>query len=519
MEQIIKTVRAGKIRPGVEDQFYVEEDIPIPEVKSDASGIICSGGRIHVDELRPADHYVRVSGRYEYQILYVTDMGSPQLSSVSGSIPFEEMVYMEEEARERLFVKSISAEPSASLIHARKISLRVSVELEIGEEWISEENVTEDMEEEGALYRKYGEKEILEMQGVHKDIYRIKEELQLPSSHESIGSVLFTDTALRKFETRLEQDSLILRGELLVFCLYESENMKPEWLEQSVPFEGRLPFDGAKEEMYHCVYASLADSAVESRMDEDGQMRLIGVDASVEIRCSIYMEEKIKILEDLYAPDRKLIPSREKLELEALVMQNNSRYRLTEQLSLPEIREGTLQICHSSGYLQLETVKVQEGEVLAEGVLNVSFLYLKEDDGQPFALWQGMVPFSHRMECAGASAAMRCDTSCTLEQLSVSLMGNGETEVKASISFQVFLRKNVEIDNIVQVEEQPADREELENAPGIVGYIVKEKDTLWDLARRYHTTEEGIMASNDLKDGQIKAGDRLLIFKENMGIL
>ena len=41
----------------------------------------------------------------------------------------------------------------------------------------------------------------------------------------------------------------------------------------------------------------------------------------------------------------------------------------------------------------------------------------------------------------------------------------------------------------------------------------------WDLAKKYNTTVEGIMEVNDLESGDIKAGDRLLIFKENMSIL
>lgn len=61
--------------------------------------------------------------------------------------------------------------------------------------------------------------------------------------------------------------------------------------------------------------------------------------------------------------------------------------------------------------------------------------------------------------------------------------------------------------------------EELEKRPGIVGYIVKEGDDLWTLAKRYSTTKEGIMEVNEMTDEMIKPGDRILIFKENMSIL
>ena len=96
------------------------------------------------------------------------------------------------------------------------------------------------MEDESPLYKKFSEKEILELCGVQKDVYRIKEEIHLPAAKENIGSLLLGESALRKLDTRLEEGGLVLRGELQIFCLYESQNMKTEWVEQSVPFEGRL---------------------------------------------------------------------------------------------------------------------------------------------------------------------------------------------------------------------------------------------------------------------------------------
>ncbi|MFR5731179.1 MAG: LysM peptidoglycan-binding domain-containing protein [Clostridium sp.] len=42
--------------------------------------------------------------------------------------------------------------------------------------------------------------------------------------------------------------------------------------------------------------------------------------------------------------------------------------------------------------------------------------------------------------------------------------------------------------------------------PGIVGYFVQPQDSLWDVAKHFHTTEDSILASNELPGGEIKAG-------------
>ena len=99
------------------------------------------------------------------------------------------------------------------------------------------------------------------------------------------------------------------------------------------------------------------------------------------------------------------------------------------------------------------------------------------------------------------------------------LLGNGEVEVKAVLAFNSFLKQPVRISNIEEVDFEPVDMEEMERRPGIVGYIVRDGALLWDLAKRYSTTVEGIMEVNGLESEQVKPGDKILIFKENMSIL
>ena len=50
--------------------------------------------------------------------------------------------------------------------------------------------------------------------------------------------------------------------------------------------------------MYHHIYPTLTDVGIEPRMDEDGEMRLIGVEATLEARILVCEEETVDILED-----------------------------------------------------------------------------------------------------------------------------------------------------------------------------------------------------------------------------
>ena len=61
------------------------------------------------------------------------------------------------------------------------------------------------------------------------------------------------------------------------------------------------------------------------------------------------------------------------------------------------------------------------------------------------------------------------------------------------------------------------DTERLKKIPGIIGYVAKPGDSLWKIARMFHTSVERIMELNHLSDSTIRPGDRLILVKTVQG--
>lgn len=426
---------------------------------------------------------------------------------------------MEEVQDGNLFLKLAQTDVTVTMIHSRKLNVKALCELQLCSERKETLSLTADMSADFPLYKKYRKDEILELLSIKKDTYRIKEEVAIGGTKESIGNLLWTEAVSRKLDTRLAGDELLLNGELLIFCFYESLEGKTDWVEQTIPYEGRMECSGAGDHMYHHIYPSLTDINIEARMDEDGELRLLGVEATLEARILVFEEETVDILEDMYSLSCECIPKIQEQTAERLLMQNHSKCKVSERLSLPEIKDSILQVCHSSARIQIEHMETEETGIRIDGVLHLYFLYVKADDTAPFGVWQGMVPFSWLLESNETAEDMNYDITCAVEQLSIGLLGSDEIEVKAVLAFNSFLRRPVVIKNIEEAEYASIDMEELTKRPGIVGYIVKDGDDLWSLAKTYSTTKEGIMEVNELTSEEIKSGDKLLIFKENMSIL
>ena len=221
MEQLKKAVRKSVTGRKMSDQFYVDGDVNVPDDKGDVGRIVYSQGMLRVEDMKQSGSYVRVSGRIQYQILYLAGGDDGSISVLQGKLPFEEMVYAEEEVLGMLWMKESSVELTVTIVHARKLRLRAMAELEIISQGEEEQYLTLDVEEEEGLCRRWENVEILTLHKSCRESFRIKEKCALPKQSDPVGKVLFTDITQKRTEIRLISDALQMRGELSIFVLYE----------------------------------------------------------------------------------------------------------------------------------------------------------------------------------------------------------------------------------------------------------------------------------------------------------
>ena len=100
-----------------------------------------------------------------------------------------------------------------------------------------------------------------------------------------------------------------------------------------------------------------------------------------------------------------------------------------------------------------------------------------------------------------------------LEQISAVMLGGDSVEIKASVTMDVLVLNQVCGQVILNVREEPLDTERLKQIPGIVGYVVQPGDSLWKIARKFHTSVDAVMVDNGLTDLSIQPGDKLIIVK------
>ena len=80
-----------------------------------------------------------------------------------------------------------------------------------------------------------------------------------------------------------------------------------------------------------------------------------------------------------------------------------------------------------------------------------------------------------------------------------------------NMGMTIFTRKEIELIDDMTV--APVDMKKKAVAPGIVGYVVRDGDSIWSIAKQYYSSLDSIRKLNSLEGDDVKAGDRLIVVK------
>lgn len=516
MEILKKNIRMSRQKSHAMDQVTLEEDMNVPDSKPDAAGIIQHCGKIKVEDSKLLENQIVASGYLEVKILYLSDGEEHQVHRLTTRLPFTEKLNLEgAQTGDNISLKWEMEDLRVHLINSRKVSIQALVTFEAAVEELYDTQAA--VEVQGIKEISVKQKEIrpLSMAVQKKDIFRIKEEIPVASNKPNIGEILWDSVQLRATDVRQSEGALDIRGELFVFVLYaaDDENGTKQWLEAQVPFQGQLACSGCSNGMIPDIEVTLSESSLEVRPDYDGEERVVLLEAVLELDIRLYEEDTVSILEDVYSPAEELIPVTGEEVYESLLIRNYGKCRASDRIRIVEAKPRLLQICHCRGEVKVDEMTKTEQGIRIDGAVEVSVLYITADDSHPFALIEGMIPFSHLMETEGMQKECRFRLHPELEQLSAVMIDSEEVEVKCTVSLNL-LAVEVHHQNCIQdIEKRELDLKKLQDLPGIVCYIVQPGDSLWNIAKTYYTTPERIRAMNGIKEEEAVPGQRLMLVK------
>lgn len=518
-----------------QSQITLDDDYNVPDYRPDIVKVLKEKGELHFDEVKAAAGAAWLKGRLVFRVLYRSDQENGKISCLKGEIPFQEKLNMDGVQEYDVIQASGEIEDlTIGVIHSRKISVRAVILLKTEEPQEKEDELCVGIEADDGCEKRYRNTNILQLLCMKRDQCRQKSEITLPSSKPNVQEILWKSLEIRNLDTKMGQDGVKLSGEVLISVLYqeEEETDRVQWYETVIPLDCGVECDaGTEADIIYKVKARPASMELEVKPDYDGEERVLVLELVMNLDIRVWKEQEISMLEDVYSLKKEIIPVCTGVTLHHISVKNDSQCRLTEQMELAESQEKILQICSCEGTVHLESTELTEQGVRAEGILVTELLYITTDDQMPIGSAREIYPFEQLIEIPQQTARternkleelealerknkLQTELDCRISQLSAVMLDQDHVEIKAVIGLDLLAFEQEQIDNITDTREQPLDMEQLQKRPGLVGYIAKDGDSLWSIAKENHTTVEDILRDNHRTDENLRRGEKILIVKK-----
>ena len=531
---ITNELKMTDIREKPETRVYIEEDILVPDTKEDLASILAMTGKasladseIRVGQL--SQDSVKVTGEIELHTLYIPESyaGEHHIINIQSRLPFKTEWNVSAEPLSRLVIKPSIESIDYTVINERKFRAKLTVKLSMREYANVEMQVFQGIKGEKLQLLK----EKIQMTHVSErknDVMDINEALAIKDTQPKPERILKYDVDIVENHKQITEDKAVINATIYCNVLYlgSSNDAEAMSLEENTGnklspqlFQGKTEFtqfipivNAAEGSKISFNYNNLTVHIKEPDPEAPGESAF-ALEGSVETTIEIYKNLEREIVTDIYHRTKDVVCDKVELEAMSLGGSGVTEAAVREIINVPEKYGEVKKVIYIYGNIKNSKSFLEQNKNIVEGTIDINLLCLPEDEKKTAFRLNKEVNFRGAMEIPMGRGDTKANSEIAIKELWFDRINTKQIEVNANlfISSSVYGQDKYEvIQNVCFVES----KEERGTKPGMVVYITKNGDTLWNIAKKYRTTTEMITEINELSEGQpLPSGMKLLIVK------
>ena len=482
----------------------------LPDYMGDIRKVLMSRARVIPGGKFVSDGAVEVSGTVEYEVTYADSEN--KLTVVSADSDFEVKLPVDTDGECEVYEDSEILSLSLRVAGPRKLALRSALRTEITLSESGVPSVEGDVFEDGeevesesrvicAEYSRFAE----------SDEHEYAEEAErLVGVRSEDVEILSVSGSVRVIESQSVDGGVRVKGEIIIVALIRTPEQPVIAIRRAIPFEETVTVDGAASGM-----DAIADGYVSSAVcgvNADGEDAVVVVNAIAKYRASVLGNEDVEVITDAYLCRNETENKYTRLEYKTLLSCEN--FDSTLSFSLPKESLGCMDAAEiitmnaevrSAQLERRDSGVVLHGEILISGVacennVDGTKTYIPIKTQQTFEQ-------NVNINCQIAdNSVLECRI---FSPLCEALFDAENIHVKAVLCGRILHEASNEC---TRLSECQCGRElsSFASPSRITVYYPTGEDTLFSVAKKFHTTVAKIAADNKIDESAMQGGDYAL---------
>lgn len=369
--------------------------------------------------------------------------------------------------------------------------------------------MADDMMEERFEYQK------LEFQQAVTLKNQLQKTLEVSAGFEPVDMLLDIELTPVEVETQVTKETINLTGKLEPALIYldSTANVRKYTVADMIPFQMSLPNDSGLNELD--VTPKIQVSVHADVPEKPGT--LINIDVEISAYVEICELRYANVLSELTCSGNCIVETRkETLRVDNLVNQKSQQVSAQGVIELSDQYPPIREIIKAWGSMRVTDYRLDEDKVYVDGTVSIELAYLAHTDDEQKPLYyvdfRNAIVFQQVVAIGGVQPGMLAKINLATKEIRLDLINRETVEADVIYQLQMAITQPIEEEVVVEAMEVPA----VEEDPPTLTYVrVQNTDTIWKLAKKYHTSLDAIVAANswlrERDDVQVAAGDKICI--------
>jgi len=498
-----QNITVNKLISSKKEIVTIEGDMIVPDVKPDILNTIDTVGNVCIYKKEVLDGKVRFDGSVNLNVIYLADSENDTTRGLTNALDFTQIIDVDNcrngmELRNNITIKEIECK----VLNGRKINTKVVLEIDIYIYSNEDIDILKEINNVEGIQTLNSNMQINNLVGKGCCRAAAKDTIAL-DGEDCLAEILKTEVKLINLETKVSYNKVLLKADTCVKIMYLTENGDIKVICSNIPVMGFIDMQNVSENNILNCCCEMKNILVKPNSAEQHS---IYVEIEFEICCDATDTVEVESIQDMYCPNAELQFKQKNVNTITNKQMNKNICNVRERISVPEISNN--RIYDVEIMPNINNVNVLNGRAIYEGELNLNFIF-SSDANAGIDTKRYNLPFTFNIdnEQINSNKTINTNVNCINDEFIVT--SDGMIDCKVDLGFDTEMYEDV---NINIIDEVKMDEDKNNSNPSMIVYIVKDGDTLWNIAKKYKTTMQDIINVNNLDNGdQIFIGEKLFI--------
>lgn len=503
VETIKNNICVNKIVCKKKEVIILNEDIIVPDIKPDILNTISTSGNVCVYKKELLEEKIKIDGCVNLYLVYLADSDDGRTRSINCNIDFSKNIEIKGCKPEiyldsNVCVKNIECK----VINGRKVNVKIIIEIQLILSVEEDINIIEDIKEIEDIQKL--NKNISLNQSIGRGQTKIyaKDTISI-NDVDNLAEILSVDVNIINSDVKTSYNKVLVKADANLKIMYLTDDNRICNIESNIPVMGFIDIINVSDEHTCNIRYEIKNIIIKPNNVEEHS---IYIELEIEAICDTYVNKQIEIIQDLYSPSKDIKFKCKNIRTICDKHQVKGTLMVDEKIKVDEMNSGD-KICDVKVIPQIESQNILQGRIVYSGKLELNILYLSSNDLNNKNI---VLPFEFTLEDENINSNYDAEININILKQDFIVLDDNTINAKIEMEFMPIVSKNMQMNIIdeIQVDER------LEDNYSIVIYFVKKDETLWEIAKKFGSRVEDIVAVNNIENAdKINEGQQLFIPK------